>query len=512
MKSKPRVRGGIILLAVLLAGLLTACGGGGGNGGDTNNPPIANAGLDQTVTTGSLVILDGSGSSDPDGDLLTYSWSFASFPSGSNAALSDPAVVNPTFTADVDGSYVVSLVVNDGTVDSAADTVTITAIPAAAVSSVINLPETGQTTCYDAGGSVIDCATQGQTQDGAVLAGVSWPSPRFKDNRDGTITDNLTGLVWLKRANCFGRRDWATALSDANGLADGACGLTDGSSPGDWRLPNVNELESLINAEVANPAAWLGDPAQGFDNVLLSSYWTATTFAELTEDAWVVSMSNGEVVGANPKVITIYVWPVRAGQTDGSPDPAYPANIWKTGQTTCYDAAGSEITCAGTGQDGEIQAGVSWPAPRFKDNGDATVTDKLTGLMWTKDANAPGPPACTTATAMTWQDALDYVDCLNTNSYLGYNDWRLPNRKELHSLTDFSRFYPALPADYSAYFTNVQRSTYWSATTVSGSYSAYAWAVSIRRGNVSRNTKTSGNRVWPVRAGSDLGHSGPWLF
>jgi len=65
-------------------------------------------------------------------------------------------------------------------------------------------------------------------------------------------------------------------------------------------------------------------------------------------------------------------------------------NLPRTGQTKCYDTYGTEISCAGTGQDGEIQAGVAWPEPRFTDNGDGTMTDTLTGLMWTKDANLPG--------------------------------------------------------------------------------------------------------------------------
>ena len=61
-------------------------------------------------------------------------------------------------------------------------------------------------------------------------------------------------------------------------------------------------------------------------------------------------------------------------------------NVARTGQTTCYDSDGNVIDCAGTGQDGDIQAGVAWPSPRFVDNGDGTITDMLTGLMWLKDA------------------------------------------------------------------------------------------------------------------------------
>jgi PKD repeat protein len=91
-----------------------------------NNPPVANAGPDQNVSVGDTVVLDGSGSTDADGDALTYSWSL-SVPGGSGATLSDPTAVGPTFVADVEGAYTASLIVNDGTDDSAADSAVITA-------------------------------------------------------------------------------------------------------------------------------------------------------------------------------------------------------------------------------------------------------------------------------------------------------------------------------------------------------------------------------------------------
>ena len=89
--------------------------------------PTANAGPNQNVKTGSKVTLDGSGSSDPNGDSLTYVWSFTQKPGGSTATLSSAVITRPTFTADVDGTYIVSLVVNDGTTNSQPDTVSITA-------------------------------------------------------------------------------------------------------------------------------------------------------------------------------------------------------------------------------------------------------------------------------------------------------------------------------------------------------------------------------------------------
>jgi len=159
------------------------------------------------------------------------------------------------------------------------------------------IASTGQTKCWSAGNFEIACSGSGQ--DGEYQMGVAWPNPRFTDNGDGTVTDNLTGLTWMKNAYCFGSRNWFESLSDCNGLADGSCGLTDGSSAGDWRLPNIKQLSGLIhfgfqNLSLPNTAGtgkWSeGDP---FTDVQTFYYYSSTTHAGAVNTAWTVYFGTG---------------------------------------------------------------------------------------------------------------------------------------------------------------------------------------------------------------------------
>lgn len=134
---------------------------------------------------------------------------------------------------------------------------------------------------------------------------------RFADNGNGTITDSLTGLIWLKNANCFGVQTWAAALSSANNLASGNCGLTDGSTAGQWRLPNRNELQSLIDYTRNSPPALPVD--HPFTGVQSNIYWSSTTLASATSNAWFVHLFDG-YVSAYGGTSTGCVWPVRGGQ------------------------------------------------------------------------------------------------------------------------------------------------------------------------------------------------------
>jgi hypothetical protein len=119
-----------VYLAILLVFSLSGCGSSDSDDEPElppNQVPIANAGGDQTVVTMAAITLDASTSSDPDNDTLTYSWSLTTLPANSSASLTGPANVSPTFIADMDGTYIAQLIVNDGTADSVADTVSIIA-------------------------------------------------------------------------------------------------------------------------------------------------------------------------------------------------------------------------------------------------------------------------------------------------------------------------------------------------------------------------------------------------
>jgi hypothetical protein len=337
----------------------------------------------------------------------------------------------------------------------------------------VNLPRTGQTKCYDTAGTEISCSGTGQ--DGDIQAGVAWPEPRFTDNGDETMTDNLTGLMWTTFASFlisgyypYDTLTWQQSLDYVEGMNAGTYpnyGYTD------WRLPNVNELESLVNANEPNSATWLN--GQRFIDVQVGYYFSSTSYAIYTGSAWLISMWYGYVVDSEKSGKCLF-WPVRSGQC-GSLDHSAIC-LPKTGQIVGY----------ASGDDGDLEQGVAWPSPRFTDHGNRTVTDNLTGLMWTKYARSD----------KKWQEALDYCNSL---TQAGYTDWRLPNINELHSLTDYSRCNPALPSGHP--FTNVQGHIYWSSTT-SASVPDSAWIVDMWDGSVNHYNKSDDYRyVWPVRGG-----------
>ena len=197
-----------------------------------NAAPVANAGSAQNVDTGSVVTLDGSGSSDADGDLLSFSWAFSARPNGSAAALSGPAAVNPTFTPDVAGAYVIRLIVSDGKANSAAATVTVTATATAAnaapvanagsaqnvnTGSAVTLDGSGSS---DADGDLLKFSWTFTAKPGgsvAALSGAATAGPTFTPDAAGSYVFSL--IVNDGKANSAAATVTVTATATAANAA-----------------------------------------------------------------------------------------------------------------------------------------------------------------------------------------------------------------------------------------------------------------------------------------------------
>ncbi len=196
------------------------------------------------------------------------------------------------------------------------------------------VPRTGYWQCWDEDGNWRECSNTGEDGEykmgGRIVDPVDandWhPSfratPRFNDSRDGAVTDNLTGLIWLKNANCIadnigfdndgtvndGRVTWQHSLDFVRGMNTGLYNCGDTSNSGgaqtDWRLPNSNELHSLPTPSVS--------PDHPFSDVQPGWYWSSSTGITRTS-AW-IAYSMGGGYSAAIKTNNYYVWPVRGGQ------------------------------------------------------------------------------------------------------------------------------------------------------------------------------------------------------
>ena len=273
------------------------------------------------------------------------------------------------------------------------------------------LPDTGQTQSYT--------NTFGEDSDYSINP------PSYTDNGDGTITDNVTGLMWQKEDDDI-TRTWDNANSYCNDIT--IAGYSN------WRLPSKKELISVLDCGTYSPSI----DTTYFTGTNASNYWSFTTGANSSSLAWLVDFNSGLVDGRN-KSNSYYVQCVR-GQ--------------------------------------ELNFG------NFNDNGDGAVTDNNTGLMWQQDESGQN----------TWEDAILYCEGL---SLAGHTDWRLPNIKELESITDDIVYSPAIDTNFFPY---ANAFYYWSSTTYAGN-SSDAWPVDFSNGNVYYNVKLMSYNVRCVRAG-----------
>ena len=264
--------------------------------------------------------------------------------------------------------------------------------------------DTNQSKTYDAT-SVIAAPSEGEPFFGQD-AQVDGNQPSYVDNGDGTVTDLVTGLMWTQ--DYYGKTTYAEASASADSF--------ELAGYDDWRLPTVKELYSLIDfsGEDVNPTGrTAGNPFIDTD-VFAFAYGDTSAGERIIDSQWATS--------------TLYT-----GSTEfaGGAQLMFGVNF-ADGRIKGYPV-GSSI-----GPDGQektyfvryVRGNASYGINSFVSNGDRTVSDLATGLMWAQDDSRVG---------MTWEEALAYVQELNAQNYLGYSDWTLPNAKEMQSIVDYDR-------------------------------------------------------------------------
>ncbi|PIE69644.1 MAG: hypothetical protein CSA21_01210 [Deltaproteobacteria bacterium] len=336
-------------------------------------------------------------------------------------------------------------------------------------------PDTGQNKCYNntveipcpAVGEAFhgqDAQYQGPVRSYTKLDASGNPLPEDAANWV-MVRDNVTGLIWEVKENGDGTEDyanphdadnqytWCDTNPDTNGGNQGTCGehdtedfidalnSTNFGGHNDWRLPTIQELQTIADYARENPAI----DTDFFPDTRADFYWSATTYASSTSVAWRVHFYYG-------------------------------------GDEIYYKSSTFRVRAV---RDGTGSAAV------FTDNGDGTVTDMATGLMWAQasaDTDDNGSPD-----TMSWQQALAWCENLELADC---TDWRLPNINELHSLVDYAIYNPAID---TTFFPDTQ-SSYWSATTRADA-TYYAWHVSFNDGLDGSHYKSNAYRVRCVRAG-----------
>ncbi len=266
-----------------------------------------------------------------------------------------------------------------------------------------SIPDTGQTSCYS-NSRVITCSKSGQSFYGQDAQHKS-DAPSYKDNGDGTVTDLTTGLIWSKAVDKN-----KVSLIEAKKIAQRM--TLAGHS--DWRVPNIKELYSLIDFR-----GYTGFSGRGGSSGVPSN---AIPFinTDYFDFAYGDTNAGERYIDAQWLTSTKYVSTTMNGATT-----LFGVNF-ADGRIKGYG-----YTMPNSSREKKFYAryvrGNSYGENKLKDNGDGTITDQATGLMWMKNDSGKG---------MNWQKALEYAANKNV---AGYNDWRLPNAKELQNLVDYNR-------------------------------------------------------------------------
>jgi hypothetical protein len=253
---------------------------------------------------------------------------------------------------------------------------------------------TSQTGFWDGTGSKITAPALGAAFYGQD-AQFNHTTPSYSKSSDGlTVKDEVTGLTWQKSYDS-GTYYWAASQTVADNLNTQKYGGFSG-----WRLPTIKELYSLWNAGTGWP--WID-----------TNYFTITYSSE-QELSHTIFWSSDKYTGVMGNV---------SGETPGS-ELAFGVNFG-TGHIKSYSiSVGPKhlVRC--------VRGNLSYGVNLFQNNGDGTISDLATSLMWPKADNGSG---------MDWEHALAYAQTQNKANFLGHNDWRLPNTKELQSLVDYTR-------------------------------------------------------------------------
>jgi len=376
----------------------------------SNQVPVADAGGPYAGLVGAAIALDGTGSSDTDGTIVLYEWDF-----DQDGDYDDAAGAAATFSAAVADTYTIALRVtdDDGTADTDTATVTVTDVAATGSYAIV---DTGQSLTYD-NSTEIAAPDPGEAFYGQD-AQIEGNQPSYTTSADGlTVTDNVTGLTWTQGADWSGdgtvnaadKFTYANAQTYAATLNAQTYGGFD-----DWRAPTIKELYSLIDYRGTdpNPMATSTDGLVPFidTDVFEFGYGDLSANERIIDSQWATS--------------TLYVSTVMNGA-----QAMFGVNF-ADGRIKGYPAQGGPGGVDKTYYARYVRGNADYGANSFVDNGDGTVTDTATGLMWSQADSGVG---------MNWEDALAWAQQANVDNYLGHDDWYLPNAKELQGLVDYTR-------------------------------------------------------------------------